>query len=139
MTIIRFAVLALTALVAGCGQQPRSPEFPLLRVKERAQFYNLEATSGVLARSGNCLVLEGVSLVWPFDSEADVSSNGEIKISSAFFRASVKVGRRISIGGSTPDAAEVAIGNTAWENLERSGCRPPYYMVGRFHEIPAAN
>ena len=139
MTIARFAVLALTALVAGCGQQPRSPEFPLLRVKERAQFYNLEGTSGILARSGNCLVVEGVSLVWPFDSEADVSSNGDIKISSAFFRASVKVGRRVSIGGSAADATEVANGITAWENLKRSGCRPPYYIVGRFHEIPAAN
>lgn len=136
---MRFAafVCTLTALVAGCNPTPPAREFPLLRVKQRAQFYNAEGTQGILSRSGNCLVLEGVSLVWPFDSEADVSSNGDIKISSAFFRTSVKVGRRVSIGGSTADAAEVANGSTAWENLERSGCRPPYYLVGRFGEIPA--
>lgn len=117
-------------LVAGCGQQPRSPEFPLLRVKERAQFYNLEGASGILSRSGNCLVVEGVSLVWPFDAKANISSNGDIKISSAFFRTSVKVGRRVSIGGSTTDAAEVANSITAWENLKRSGCLPPIIWWG---------
>lgn len=130
---------ALAVLVSSCAPTPQSRDFPLLRVKERAQFYGAAGARGILSRSGNCLDLGGMSLVWPFDAKADISRNGDIKISSAFFRTSVKVGQRLLVGGATADAAEEANGITAWENLRYSGCRPPYFLVGRFNEVGAAN
>ena len=103
----------------------------LLRQRTEPEYVDASALSGTLTQKGNCFVVGNLSIIWPYDARL-TQENGIVAISSAKSNSRVKLGAPILLMGGEITTEAVRRRPAEWKDLDASGCKPPYFLSGKF-------